>query len=95
MEFPSAEAFLEAPGPFGCLVLDVHLGGMSGLELLEHLVGQGNAVPVVIITAHDDHPTRERARALGAWAYLCKPLETSAFLEAVRSALPRLQGAAT
>ncbi len=90
-EYPSAQAFLDASGQgtFDCLVLDVHLGGMSGLDLLAHLVAEGGAVPVVIITAHDDAPTREKACALGASAYLRKPLESSVLLDAVHTALSR------
>jgi FixJ family two-component response regulator len=87
--FASAQELLSSPDleAFGCLVLDIHLGGTSGLDLMEQLRRQGRAVPVVFITAHDDEPTRERACGLGASAYLRKPLETVPFLAAVHGAL--------
>jgi FixJ family two-component response regulator len=87
--FASAEELLSSPdlGTFTCLVLDIHLGGMSGLDLLEQLKREGHIIPVVLITAHDDEPTRERACSLGASAYLRKPVETVPFLEAVHEAL--------
>jgi two-component system, LuxR family, response regulator FixJ len=92
--FASAQELTSSPNlpGFGCLVLDIHLGGTSGLNLMEQLRREGNAVPVVLITAHDDEPTRERACALGASAYLRKPLETIPFLAAVHEALARHAG---
>ena len=74
--FGSGEALLAAlenPGAeFGCLILDVHMPGMSGLELKERVVGYG--IPVVLITAHDDSATRMRAQATGT-TLLRKPVE--------------------
>jgi FixJ family two-component response regulator len=92
--FASAEELLSSPDleTFTCLILDIHLGGMSGLDLMEQLRREGHGVPVILITAHDDEPTRERACALGASAYLRKPLETAPFLEAVHGALARSAG---
>jgi FixJ family two-component response regulator len=87
--FPSAEAFLasEYRPIAGCLVLDVHLGGLSGIELQEQLIASGIRTPVVFITAHDDVMTRERARRAGAIDYLRKPFDDSALLQAVDRAL--------
>lgn len=87
--FASAEELLSSPDleAFACLVLDIHLGGVSGLELMAQLKREGHIIPVVFITAHDDEPTRERACSLGASAYLRKPLETVPFLAAVHGAL--------
>jgi FixJ family two-component response regulator len=70
-----------------CLILDVHLPGLSGLELHERLKAAGRAPPVVFITAYEDEPARRQALAGGAVAFLPKPFEEEALLEAVRRAL--------
>jgi FixJ family two-component response regulator len=73
--YASAEAFLSSPPPsppIGML-LDVHLGGMSGLELQRRLNEQGSTIPVVVITAFEDARSREQAERLGCVAYLRKP----------------------
>ena len=87
--FSSAEDFLESehPGAADCLVLDVHLGGLSGFELNDQLVAAGAQIPVVFITAHDDAPTRERARRAGAVGYLRKPFDEESLIGAIRKAL--------
>jgi len=89
--FPSAEEFLARSGQerFCCLVLDIHLGGMTGFDLHEQLTAAGAAVPVIFITAHDDVPTRERARKAGAVAYLRKPFDREELLRAIHGALGR------
>jgi two-component system, LuxR family, response regulator FixJ len=84
--FSSAEAFLQtgmqaAPN---CLVLDVWLPGMTGVELLEHLVATGSTLPVVIITGRDDLQMRMRAMQAGAAAYLLKPLDGQDLLQALQ-----------
>lgn len=90
--FPSAEAFLECgnPGTPGCLVLDVHLGGLSGFELHERLVAAGRRIPVVFITAHDDAATRERARRAGAVDYLRKPFDDESLIAGINRALGQI-----
>ena len=86
--FSSAEDFLEsAKGAPACLVLDVHLGGLSGLDLQEQLLASGRRIPVVFITAHDDAATRERARRAGAIDYLRKPFNDESLLAGIRRAL--------
>jgi FixJ family two-component response regulator len=87
--FASAEEFLDSTssGPIACLILDVHLNGMNGLELQERLVARGSAVPVIFITAHDDAPTRERIDRSGAAAFLAKPFDRQALIGAIRSVL--------
>ena len=87
--FASAESFLESDygSIAGCLVLDVHLGGLSGVELHERLIASGVRTPVVFITAHDDTITRERARRAGAVDYLSKPFDDVALLRAVDRAI--------
>jgi FixJ family two-component response regulator len=72
-----------------CLVLDIHLGGMSGLELLARLRELGHNLPIVIITAHDDAQAREAAARGGCVAYLCKPLDAKVLLEEVATAMKR------
>jgi len=89
--FTSAEAFLQtgmqaAPN---CLVLDVWLSGMTGVELLEHLVETGSTLPVVIITGRDDLQMRMRAIQAGAVAYLRKPLDGQELLQALQAVLDR------
>ena len=91
LTFPSAEAFLQtgmqaAPD---CLVLDVWLPGMTGVDLLEHLVATGSTLPAVIITGRDDLQMRMRAMQARAAAYLLKPLDGQALLQALHEALDK------
>jgi len=85
--FASAEEFLasESAGETACLVLDVHLGGMSGFDLQQQLATAGRLIPTIFITAHDDSVTRERARS--GVAYLRKPFREEALVAAIRKAL--------
>ena len=87
--FASAEEFLasESAGATACLVLDVHLGGMSGFDLQQRLVTAGIPIPTIFITAHDDPGTRERARSGGL--YLRKPFREDALIGAIHQALER------
>ena len=80
--YESAEAYLSSPpqsAPIG-LLLDVHLGGMSGLDLHRRLRSEGSTVPVIIITAFDDARSREQAERFGCVAYLRKPCEAETIL---------------
>jgi FixJ family two-component response regulator len=80
--YGSAEEFLSCPprsAPIGVL-LDVHLGGMSGLDLQRRLKNEGSTLPVIIITAFDDARSREQAERLGCVAYLRKPCEAETIL---------------
>ena len=87
--FASALELLEAVSQagFSCLIVDVHLGGMSGLELMDALKERGIRVPVIVITAFDDESMRERASRGGASAYLRKPLDSQVLLDAVHDAV--------
>jgi FixJ family two-component response regulator len=89
--FASAEAFLEwgHRERADCLVLDVRLDGMSGVELQERLVAAGSKVPVVFMTGHDDPRARERARRAGAVGYLRKPFDDESLIGAVNRAIVR------
>src|SRR5512136_2158553 len=91
LTYASATEFLEtgiASNP-ECLILDIHLGGMSGLELLSRLRGSGHGLPILIITAYDDAQAREAAARGGCVAYLCKPLDAKTLLEEVAIAMKR------
>lgn len=87
--YPSAEAFLaDGKHPqFDCLVLDVQLGGMSGIELQRRLAAEGEATPIVFITAHDDPAARHEAEAAGCIAYLRKIDSGVEVIDAIRRAI--------
>lgn len=87
--FCSAETFLarEHSESIDCLLLDVHMNGMSGFDLQERLAQDQIPLPIIFITAHDDVPTRERARKGGAVAYFAKPFEGPLLIEAIEKAL--------
>ena len=87
--FQSAEAFLESVDRdrVGCVVLDLRMAGMSGLDLLKHLMATGSRIPAIILTAHADDETRRRSLEVGAVAFLAKPVRSAALLDAVRMAL--------
>jgi len=89
--FPSGEDLLASAclKRIHCLVLDVHLGGLSGFELQERLSEVPMPIPIIFITAHDDPPTRERARRAGAVEYLRKPFDEHALIGAIDKALGR------
>ena len=87
--FASAEAFLRSihQEQTGCLVLDLRMPGMSGFDLLRHLSSTGPRIPVVVLTAHGDDEARHRSLQAGAVAFLSKPFNGNALLDAVRAAL--------
>ena len=89
--FGSAEEFLafEHPEKISCLVLDIHLTGLSGFELQDRLVEAHLPIPIIFITAHDDVATRERARRTGATEYLRKPFDEHSLIGAIEKALGR------
>jgi FixJ family two-component response regulator len=71
--------------PTDCLVLDLHLEGMSGLELQALLSAQGDGVPIVFVSAMDDPTARKRAMDAGAVAFIDKPFEEARLLEVLRA----------
>jgi two-component system CheB/CheR fusion protein len=89
--FPSAEALLQAGLHAGldCLVLNLWLPGMTGVDLLEYFAARGDLLPAVLMTARDDPQMHTRALRAGAVAYFLKPLEAPALLHAVQDALDR------
>lgn len=90
-EFENAESFLGWPGRAGaaCLIADMHMPGMSGLELYEALLGAGEAIPTVIITAHPEERARSRAGEAGVCGYLGKPFGPDELLECLGEALAK------
>jgi len=84
--YDSAESFLaDTKHPqFGCLVLDIQLGGISGIELAQQLTAAGECTPIIFITAHDDPKARSAAKALGCAAYFRKTDSGKEVLETIR-----------
>jgi FixJ family two-component response regulator len=87
--FESAESFLNSDElkDTACLVLDIQMPGMNGLELQSRLASLGFTIPIVFITAYDDEESRGRAMRGGAAAFLGKPFSDEQLLQTVRSAL--------
>jgi FixJ family two-component response regulator len=87
--FASAEDFQESVGQIepSCLILDVNLGGISGIDLVHRMSRSGTRIPVVFVTANDTEDTREAAVVAGCVAYLRKPVTRSALMQAVGEAL--------
>jgi FixJ family two-component response regulator len=72
-----------------CLILDVQMPGINGLEVQEWLVKSGNPIPVIFITAHDEAGVREKALAQGAVAFLRKPFNDELLIKTLDAALGR------
>ncbi len=87
--FSSADEFLlhYQPGRTGCLVLDVRMPGMSGLDLQDHLAANNIRIPIVIITGHGDVPMAVRAMKRGAIDFIEKPFNDEVLLDAIRRAI--------
>jgi len=89
--FASAQAFLAVARPAmrGCLVLDIRMPGLSGLDLQDKLVQAGIQLPVIIVTGHGDVPITVRAMKAGAFEFLQKPFNDQALLDAIQAALEK------
>jgi FixJ family two-component response regulator len=87
--FTSAEEFLRScrERKPDCLILDLRLSGMSGLELQQQLTTDHCRIPIVFVSAHDDPSSRRQALQSGASAFLGKPFTDEALLEAIHSAM--------
>jgi len=87
--FDSAEAFLARCGPTkqGCLVLDVTMPGLDGLELQHRLAEAGQSLPIVFVTGHGDIPMSVQAIKAGAADFLTKPVQAQALVSAIRAAI--------
>jgi FixJ family two-component response regulator len=88
--FASAEQFLQSDQieTTACLILDVRMPGMSGLELQRQLMATQYRIPIVFVTAHGDEEARARALQEGAVEFLLKPFSEEALLNAIQVALP-------
>ena len=88
--FESAESLLKSSQlhETSCLIIDVRMPGINGLELQSHLAAAGYRIPVIFITAHDDRESRRRAMQTGAVAFLSKPFTDELLLQTICSALP-------
>ena len=89
--YASGQLFLDgtATRQPDCVVLDLHMPVMSGLQLLARIREMPRRPGVVVITAHDQPETREQCLAAGASAYLCKPLDDRLLLSAISAALSK------
>ena len=87
--FSSAEAFLSSDclDQTRCLILDVFMPGMTGLELQQRLLCDGIRIPTIAITAYNEFGARERCEAAGASAFLLKPIQEVALISAVKLAM--------
>jgi FixJ family two-component response regulator len=89
--FASAEEFLDFPDrqKMACLILDVRLPGMSGIELQRRLSESGDAIPIIFVTAHGDTSLREMVMKAGAAGFLNKPVRSDTLLREIRAALEK------
>lgn len=94
--YESASAFLDAaPGDeAGCILLDVHMPGLTGLQLQEHLAACGSILPIVFLTGSADIATSVRAIKAGAEDYLLKPITRDALVDVIERAVRRWTAAA-
>ncbi len=87
--FESAETFLNSGHlhDTSCLIVDVQMPGMDGLQLQSHLAAAGCGIPIIFITAYESKGSRQRAIQAGAAAFLGKPFSDEQLLQIIRSAL--------
>ena len=85
--YGSAREFLDAEnGVPSCLILDLRMNGMTGLELLHHLAGTGSTIPVIVTTADDEPGLKHRCELAGASSFLTKPVIADTLLSAINAA---------
>ncbi|MFY9904500.1 MAG: response regulator [Terriglobales bacterium] len=92
--FESAETFLSSGHlhDTSCLILDVQMPGMNGLQLQSHLAAAARGIPIIFITAYESKDSRQRAMQAGAAAFLGKPFSDEQLLQTIRSALRFFHG---
>lgn len=92
--FASAEEFLQSarPDDSSCVIADVQMPAMSGLDLLTHMRAKGNTLPFIFITAFPEESVRARALKAGAICFLAKPFAAPALISCVETALKRHRG---
>jgi len=93
--YVSAKEFLAAlpEGLPRCLIVDLQMPEMNGLELLQHMARTGLRIPSIVITAHADAGTRDRCKSAGAFAFLAKPLQDAVLFSAIADATKSVNGA--
>jgi len=86
VSYDSAEEFLKIlpEAGHGIIILDMHMPGMNGCELLEYLAARKMFFPVIVISAYDEEASRECAKKYGALAYLHKPVDSEALIDLVK-----------
>lgn len=89
--FASAEEFLNSPDreKIACLILDVRLPGMSGIELQRRLLEADSLIPIIFVTAHGDELLRDLVMKAGAAEFLNKPVRSDALLKEIRAAIQK------
>ena len=87
--FPSAADFLASPrlAETACLIADVHMPAMTGIELYRHLIDAGRAIPTILVTAYPNDVDRIRALKDGVVCYLQKPFDENELMQCLRAAL--------
>jgi len=87
--FPSAADFLASPrlGETACLIADLHMPAMTGLELHRRVIDMGHAIPTILVTAYPDNDVRARAQNDGVVCYLRKPVDEEHLMRCLRAAL--------
>jgi FixJ family two-component response regulator len=92
--FDSAEAFFAHPPQHGaaCIIIDIQLPGLSGLDLQRKLRENGSGVPVIVTTANREIAVRQRACRQGCWAFFVKPSDSDELIAAVASAINSSSG---
>ena len=87
--FESAESYLRSAQAqeTSCLIVDVQMPGMNGLQLQSHLAAAGYGIPIIFVTAYDNQESRRRALQAGAVAFLSKPFNDALLLQTIRAAL--------
>lgn len=93
-EFPSAMEFLASgePRTIACLVADIHMPVMTGVDLYQRLVERGQAMPTILVTAYPNEDDRQRMLAIGV-DYLAKPLDEAVLIRCLRAAVARSEAA--
>jgi len=96
MTFSSAEEFLESGRvqTTACLISDIHMPGLSGVELQERLITNGYCLPIIFVTAYPDEKLRGRLLRGGAIGYLSKPFNEDRLIECLGTALKHCDGSA-
>jgi len=88
--FSSAEEYLQSDGqPPACLITDLHMPGMSGIDLQDRLIADGCRVPMIFVTAYFEEQVEAQAMEAGAYGFLRKPFDDESFVECLDKALNR------